>query len=143
MKNIEFEKIIGTNTQIESLFELLKDRRTNISHCKLPSKEEHAHFVKNHGYREWFTVKSKSLHLGSFYLKFDNSIGFNFIKFDTSVCNKTIQFIMKNFRPLPPIPSHRNRNFHIHISPNDIEAIDFFIKCKFTCIQNTYEIVND
>lgn len=143
MKNIKFEKIVGTDIQIENLYQLLGNRRTNISHDNLPSKEDHTFFVKNHGYREWYIITSRISPIGSFYLKFDNSIGLNFLKYDELVYEKTIHFIKKNFKPLPPIPSHRNRKFHIHISPDDKETRDLFLKYKFKCIQNTYEIVND
>ena len=43
----KFESVIGTVTQIEVLYELLKTRIHSISHKSIPTFEQHTKFVKN------------------------------------------------------------------------------------------------
>ena len=56
---IKFKKIIPTETQIDELYVLLKNRKYSISHKSVPSKIEHYDFVSEHPYVYDITVENE------------------------------------------------------------------------------------
>ena len=62
--------------------------------------------------------KNKEI-MGSIYITKLNEISIKLIKNSKLVYEETLNTIMKNIRPLKPIPSKRNSNFIINIAPND------------------------
>ena len=91
--SISFKKITGTNSQILILFSLLDKRKYNISHENMPSLENHRNFVINNPYRAWYLVKKSKINIGSFYIKFDNSIGINLKGYSFDIITEIIKFI--------------------------------------------------
>jgi hypothetical protein len=130
MYRVEFENVKPSEEQIEKLFELLEGRLHRISY-KETSYREHEGFVKSHPYRDWFLIKVSGNYVGSFYVSKENTIGINVSDEHTYfVVSPIINFVNKNFKPLPLIPSVRGDRFAINIPPSSthlaraLEAID-------------------
>ena len=73
-----------TNSDIEFLFELLKERTPtqNISHQKMPTYQEHEEFVKSKPYEKWYIIYNEMYgSVGTIYLTKNNEIGL-FLKID-------------------------------------------------------------
>ena len=68
---------IKNSSHIEHLYKLLKNKKFNISHVKLPTYDEHKEFVQNNPYRKWFLIYIKNLVSGSVYISNENYIGIN------------------------------------------------------------------
>ena len=117
--DVEFEKVVATDKQISTLFDLLKNRGHKISAA--PSTFlEHTKFVKNHPYVSWYIVKSGGKYVGSFYISYENTIGINIIgETVQTVIGKIIEFVQANYTPLPPIHSVRNGKFAINVPPSN------------------------
>ena len=98
-KNINLEKVFGSDRQKNILFKLLKQRKYKISHSQLPDINLHNKFVENHPYRAWFIVFNKQEEIGTFYIKFDNSIGINLIIQNKENIEFILKFIKSNFSP--------------------------------------------
>jgi len=66
-----------TNSDIEFLFDLLKERdpSTNISHKKMPTHDEHVKFVRSKPYSKWYIIFKSKQKVGSIYLSKNNEIG--------------------------------------------------------------------
>ena len=76
MKQVEFERVLPSEAQIESLFELLVQRVHKIS-CEDVSYNEDKRFVTSHPYRDWFLIRVSDSYVGSFYVSKENTIGIN------------------------------------------------------------------
>ena len=74
---VAFELVVNSDEQISALYNLLKERTYSISHRKVPSFEEHEKFVCSNPYRYWYLISFEGSLVGSFYVKFDNSISPN------------------------------------------------------------------
>ena len=109
---LSFSKVRKTDTKI--LYELLKQRKHKISNQKIPSFFDHANFVKNNRYVQWYIIK-KVIPIGTFYLQNDNSIGINFKNPNVESINETLQFIKTKFKPQESIPSKIPPYFYINI----------------------------
>lgn len=130
MNQVDFEHVLPSEAQIESLFELLVQRLHKIS-CEDVSYIEHKRFVKSHPYRDWFLIGVSDRYVGSFYVSKENTIGINVSDEYTSlVVSQIINFVKENFKPLPPIPSIRSEKFAVNVPPsnlqlaNALEAVD-------------------
>lgn len=119
-----FERIIATSDQTRKLYELLERREHKISHTKLPSYEEHCDFVKNNPYLHWYIVSDGPEHLGSFYIKKDNSIGLNICCPSRSVLTACLDFIKSSFTPQSSIASVVPNYFYVNVAYSNKKAID-------------------
>ena len=117
------------------LYNLLKERdsRTNISHKKMPTFNEHIDFIKSNTYSNWFIIKYKNSKAGSIYLSKQNEIGI-FIKSEfqnEKIGRVAIQKIMK---------LTKRKRYLANINPKNKNSIHFFKKFGFNLIQQTYEL---
>ena len=99
-----------------TIYEFLKNRAFNISHSELPSFEIHENFVKDNPYKAWYLVQRNKKFLGSFYIKYDNSIGLNMIEFSSKIIEEILNFIKNNFTPEKSSPSEIPPFFYINTS---------------------------
>ena len=113
---LHLEEVSKNENSIKVLYELLKNRKFNISNKILPSYDDHKSFVLNHPYRKWFFVKKDNHLVGSVYIQYDNSIGINF---EFSKVNfgfeEFIKEIYKTISPLKPQPSKVYSNFFVNV----------------------------
>lgn len=130
-----FERIIATSDQTRKLYELLERREHKISHTKLPSYEEHCDFVKNNPYLHWYIVSDGPEHLGSFYIKKDNSIGLNIYSPSRAVLTACLDFIKRNFTPQNSIASMVPDYFYINVAYSNKKAIDILEDLGLSPIQ--------
>lgn len=121
MKQVEFERVLPSEAQIESLFELLVQRVHKIS-CEDVSYNEHKRFVKSHPYRDWFLIRVSDSYVGSFYVSKENTIGINVSDgYVSLVVTQIVIFVKENFKPLPPIPSSRSDKFAVNVPPSNVQ----------------------
>lgn len=130
MSQVSFERVEPSESQIESLFELLAQRLHKISHKEV-SYVEHKQFVESHPYRDWFLIRIGENYVGSFYVSNENTIGINLEdEYISSAVSQIINFVKESFKPLPPIPSVRSDKFAVNVPPsnlclaNALEAVD-------------------
>lgn len=118
--SMDFEKVIPTLVQIETLYAQLKNRSHKISHKNLPSFDDHTNFVRHHPYREWVIVKDNGRAIGNLYIHFDNSIGLHFesSKYFDRV-NEVLRFVNTSSLPLPAEPSVRIGEFFFRVSSDN------------------------
>ena len=103
--NISFEKVIGTDEQIELLYSHLKNRNFGISHKLLPLYKDHITFVKNHPYSYWAFVLENNFPVGTVYLQTNNSIGLNLQQPTRHLVSEALRHIQNNFEPEKEITS--------------------------------------
>lgn len=136
---INFEKVIGTNTQIKILYRLLKVRNYNISNKNIPRLKEHIEFVINHPYRIWYLIKIDLDYIGSIYILKNNCIGINLIK-NIDSFSEIIKLILKKYKPLKEIKSVRPPFFFINVAPGNVKIHHQLKNMRADKIQTTYLI---
>ena len=123
-----------TNSDIEFLFDLLKERdpSTNISHKKMPTHDEHVKFVRSKPYSKWYIIFKSKQKVGSIYLSKNNEVGiFIFKKFQ----GKNIgDFALNDL-----IKKNPRKLFLANVNPKNKKSIQFFKNNKFKLIQYTFE----
>ena len=134
---VTLEKIIGTDVQIETLFDLLNRRVHNISNKVYPQLAEHIEFVRNHPYRVWYLVKINVNCIGAAYIMKNNCIGINLIS-DIHLFPTLVKLILKTHKPLKEIKSVRPSYFYINIASDNIEIEDQLAKINAPKIQSTF-----
>ena len=140
-KDIHFSKVLPNKSQINILFELLKERSNNISHSSETSFEEHKSFVEKHPYRVWYLLTRHDLPIGSIYLTNENSIGINMNQLiDVNDIQSIFEFVQSNYSPLPAIKSIRRKDFHINVSPENQNLLDCLKSLNKKEIQSTFLI---
>ena len=135
LQDVALEKV--TKSDYEFLYELLKmrDPRTNISHKKLLTYDEHVRFVMKKPYKKWYIIKSNDQKVGSIYLSLEDEIGISIKKeFQRKgIGRKAVKLLMEK--------NPRTR-YLANVAPNNIKHQEFFKKLGFTGLQYIYEIIN-
>lgn len=130
---IDLKKIIPTSDQIALLYDLLDGRQFSISHNKMPSMKEHDEFVRNHPYRGWwliFDADNISNCIGSVYVSFDNSIGFDVdVNKITFTAEYFMQMLKNEIYPLSPEPSKIFGDFFFNVSPRNTD-LQNWLECS-------------
>jgi len=122
----------------EFLFELLKERdsRTNISHKKMPTYNEHVNFVSSKPYSNWYIILQDNNRIGSIYLSKHDEIGI-FLKKENqrkAIGKIVLEMIMK---------TNPRKRYLANVNPDNEISSSFFRKNGFKLIQNTYELTKD
>ena len=112
-------RIKKTDEHVEVLYELIKNRKFNISNNKLPNFSEHKSFVINNPYRAWYLIEVDKLVVGTVYILKNNCIGIFVKRQDQYLIKKTVEWVLRNKKPLPEIKSVRPKNFYINVAPNN------------------------
>jgi RimJ/RimL family protein N-acetyltransferase len=117
------------------LFNLLKqrDRRSNISHKKMPTYYEHVKFVKSKPYSKWYIIQKSKIKIGSIYLSKNNEIGiFMNERFQREgIATKALELI---------INKNPRSKYLANVNPKNLRSAKFFKKNNFKLIQHTYEL---
>ena len=124
-----------TNSDIEFLFDLLKERdpSTNISHKKMPTHDEHVKFVRSKPYSKWYIIFKSKQKVGSIYLSKNNEIG---IFLSKKFQGKNIgDFALNDL-----IKKNPRKRFLANVNPKNKKSIQFFKNNKFKLIQYTFEL---
>jgi len=120
------------------LYSSLSQRRFNISHENIPSFDEHVKFVINHPYRVWLIAEVNKTALGNIYIHNDNSIGVNINEEHLQHLPIIFNMIFKKWKPLPSIPSVRNKNFFINIPQENDKLVSVIKNLGAKHIQSSY-----
>ena len=139
-KKPTFVKVRKTEKHIKALYEILQNRKFNISNKIKPTYQEHKKFVLNNPYRSWFLVEYEGAFVGSIYLLKDNCIGINFVNQNKFLVNKAVKWVLFNNKPLPEIKSIRSPDFHVNISPDNSTMKNILKDFGATLIQVTYKL---
>jgi len=138
-KKIILEKIIGDESQIKILYQLLKNREHNISNVSLTDFNSHIKFVKKHPYRAWYLIKLNGKYIGSTYIMESNCIGISLIS-DVLNFPKIVELVSRKHKPLKEIKSVRPPGFYINIAPNNKKIEMQLKKLGAKKIQLTYSL---
>ena len=138
--NFEFHSLSDppTQSEIDFLYELMLERRYNISHSICPSILEHEHFVRNHPYKDWLIVCMKGECIASLYLGFDNSVGIHLLEEYSHLLPIVLAEFERSFDPLPSKPSVVRGEFFFNVAPDDVEKIRQFEDSGYAIIQFTF-----
>ena len=128
--NIRFNKIVGTSDQIFALYELLKDRTNNISHKDMP---------KNNPYKVWYLVYNENKAIGTFYIKYDNSIGLKLSTQESFIVGLIIKYIKFNYKPEQAIASEVSSYFYCNVANKNKELIKVLTELELKPIQISYK----
>jgi hypothetical protein len=135
-------RVQKNDVHIKALYELLKNRKFNISNQNLPTFNEHKLFVLNNPYRDWYLIEVNKFFVGTMYLLKDNCIGIYVEEQNKYLIEKTIEWVLRNKKPLSGIKSVRASDFHINIAPNNKIVASVLRKMGATPIQLTYSLKN-
>ena len=134
----KFIRVRKIDSHFNVLYNILKSRKHNISHHKIPTFYEHKLFVINNPYRAWFLIKVGENYIGTLYILKDNCIGIYVVNDDELIIKNSISWIQKQFKPLQAIKSVRAPHFHINLSPKNINLISILESMGATQIQITF-----
>ena len=138
--NISFEKVIGTDEQIELLYSHLKNRNFGISHKLLPLYLDHITFVKNHPYRYWAFVIENNFPVGTVYLQTNNSIGLNLQQPTRHLVSEALRHIQNNFEPEKEITSIIPSYFYLNVACANEELNKILLELDAIPLQMSYKV---
>ncbi|MDB9909846.1 hypothetical protein OAD45_05545 [Gammaproteobacteria bacterium] len=137
-KKLSYVQITTNKKDIDTLYSLLQERSYSISHTSIPSYEEHSNFVKKNPYRAWyFIIESKKI-LGSVYVSYENIIGIQLMSPTKDLYVNSLNYIIKNYQPMPGIKSIRSKYFHINIPWSDKNLIDLLTVLGLKPVELTF-----
>jgi len=124
------------------LWELLLQRKYNISHKNMPTPAEHVKFIESKPYRFWFLIEVDGQFVGMIYLSKMNEIGVGILE-EHKHKGYGIQAVTKmvtEYKPLKEIPSIRSGQFIACVNPENQKAIEMFSRIGFGHIGNIYRL---
>ena len=118
------------------LYDLLKtrDSRANISHKKVPSYDEHVHFILSNPYTIWYIIEYEGKKIGSVYLSKQDEIGISLV--DDSLYDKIGKSVIKLL-----IKNNPRKRYLANVRPQNKKLQDFFVNSGFTGLEYTYEMI--
>lgn len=129
------------------LYELLRERSTeddpnvNISHRKLPTRDEHLKFFDSKPYRRWYLIYVGRTPVGTAYLTKRNEIGIMLFRAHRrkGYGTQAVATLIDKHKPMKAIPGVRSGSFLANINPKNEASIRLFEGMGFTHLSNTYE----
>lgn len=115
----------------------------NISHKGLPTREEHARYLKRHPYRAWYLIFNREEQcVGALSLTYANEIGIAILPEHQrkGYAREAIKQIIRTFPPLPAVPGKVAQGYVANINPANKASIDLFTSLGGVHIQNTYRL---
>ena len=106
----------------------------------MPNFEDHKKFVKQNPYKCWYIIELDKKLLGSFYIKFDNSIGLNLIEYSQNLIKEIVDFIRNNFTPEKENPSIVPPYFYLNTSSKNKKLHIILEELKLSSIQVSFKI---
>ena len=139
-KDTLFELVTGDKKQVKCLFNLLKKRSFTISHTILPSYKIHENFVLKNPYRFWYLILHRKSYVGSFYIKYDNSIGINLNLQNTEILQQLLDFVKTNHIPSKVSASLVPPYFYVNVATNNKKLRNILVKLGGQALQVSYKI---
>lgn len=132
-----------TDEALELLWQLLyeRDQSVNISHRKMPTKEQHIRFVESRPYRHWLLIVVDEP-VGAVYITKRNELGIFILKDHQSkgYGMQALQLMLGKHKPLPAVIGKRSGNFIANINPSNEKSKRLFKRLGFTHISEVYEL---
>jgi hypothetical protein len=141
-RGINFQRVIGSPQDIETLYELLRMRENGISHVSMPTRASHRKFVLSHPYRFWYIVEETGVALGSLYFHFDNSIGISMPGQSSAMTRATLSQALALHKPLKGVKSVRSSHFFVNVRPGDHVLRRALMDLGWGTLQVTYAAIN-
>jgi RimJ/RimL family protein N-acetyltransferase len=116
------------------LYELLAERTADqsISHCSMPSYEQHVEFVNSVPYKAWYLIHNDDEIVGSIYLSKQREVGlFLFQKHAGKGYGAEALAQLRKYWPGKMLAN---------VSPRNSRSIEFFKDQGFKLIQETYAL---
>ena len=127
-------------SDINILYELLKKRNYSISHREMPSYAAHVEFVKSSPYLNWYIFSHNQNHLGTFYIKKDNSIGLDITNPCELLVKEVLNFILINFAPQKELKSQIPPYFYVNVAYSNEIMKNILSKLNFDAIQTSFKL---
>ena len=137
---ISFELVMGGEKQTKNLYELLKKRKYLISHKDLPIYKIHKKFVEKNPYRFWYLISLEESYIGSFYIKYDNSVGINVTLQNKEILISILSFLKDNHYPNKVAASLIPPYFYVNVASDNIELQNLFERLDARALQVSYKI---
>ena len=134
--SISLKSVIKSDSKF--LFDLLKERspKTNISHKKMPSYDEHVSFIKSKPYTHWYVILKSNEKVGSIYLSKNDEIGIFILK---KFQGHNFGFFALN----ELLKKNPRKRFLANVNPKNKKSMSFFKNNGFKLIQYTFEKTNE
>lgn len=117
------------------LWSLLKERppEANISHRKMPTRNEHDRFVNSRPYKAWYLLRNGEEFVGSVYLTDRDEIGIFIFKAHqgNGYGRQAVEMLMAR---------HKRDRYLANVNPANAKSISLFRKLGFVPLQMTYEL---
>lgn len=131
-------------SNIQFLWKLLVNRpeEERISSNKEVTYIEHEQFATNHPYRSWLILENHGLPIGAAYTTFNNEISIKLIPtvFSNELFRASLDYVLRQQRPLPAKPSVRPNNYVINVNPKDERTIEALRDMNQKVIQLTFSL---
>ena len=138
MDVIKLMPVTLADEDIDFLFELLKQRKHTISHDGVVKYSDHVSFVKHHPYRYWFKVSDGNKNVGAAYVTDSNTIGVQICGSCATVSTSAVlDILLRDIKPLPPLPSVRQADFVVNVSPSDKSKVEELGRAGWDIVQYT------
>jgi len=141
---IEFSDVYTTPEATEILYDLLRERQydpeVNISHTTLPSFADHRDFVERRPYWCWFLISDEEDWIGTVSVTMRNEIGIFIFRSHRGkgYGRKSLEKLLQDYKPQPPIFSERYAGWVANIAPNNEKSSRLFESLGFKLTQKTY-----
>lgn len=128
------------------LWQLLHERpaEANISHRRMPSRDDHARFVAAHPYRCWYLIEecASEAFVGACYLSQQNEVGIAILRAHQrrGFARAALLELLRSHEPLPAIAGVRRGRFVANVAPRNHASQRLFESLGGRLIQYTYEM---
>tara|TARA_Y100000589_G_scaffold175238_1_gene166328 strand:+ start:7854 stop:8714 length:861 start_codon:yes stop_codon:yes gene_type:complete len=140
IRKLEFKKV--GKSDVDILYELLRNRKHNISHNIMPEFDVHKNFVDSNPYLHWYKFSLDKKVIGTFYIKSDNSIGLNLNVLNKAIVSEILEFILRNFSPQKPVASQIPNYFFVNVPENNNDLKNIIESLGHSKLQVSYKLFN-
>lgn len=129
---------------MDLMWQLLVERPPEacVSHQKMPTREEHEAFVRNHPYRAWMVILENDKPVGSIIATEGNEIGIAVLRAHQNrrIATRAITLLINSMSPLPALKSRRPAGWVANVSPLNSASHALFLGLGAEVIQVTYAL---
>ena len=128
--------------EIGLAWRLLSERpfEANISHQEMPTRAEHAAYVRSHPYRAWLVIWVRDVAVGTIAVTKQNEIAIAILKEHQrkGYAKEAIKEVLELFSPLHEIPGVRPAHFVANVAPGNLPSHALFTGLGAKLVSMTY-----